>query len=194
MVIIKESQCCAWYSIRFSSKISHLTKISLKFRRRTVIIGRFLWPNGLGTGPVLMWSRDHRTFESRSSGRSWALKNAQRTTFLLVWVLGLVEALFKSLFREERKTGRGSKEWLVCPNQWGDFLRFLGPRYHSFCASLIPPAIGNLRDRNTFRSSWYHAPFVSILLQLGYPRDAAIIYILGLYPGKDFFKQLYTPI
>ena len=161
----------------FFLKIYHLKKISLKFRRRTVIIGRFLWSNGLGTGPVLMWNRDHRTFESRSSGRSWALKNGQRTTFLLVWVLGPVEALFKSLSREEHKAGRGPKEWLVCPNQWSDLLRFLGPRYYSFCASLIPPTIETLRDRNTLRSSWYHAPFVSILHQLEYPGDGAIIYI-----------------
>ena len=106
------------------SKISHLKEISLKFWRRIVIIGRFLWSNGLGTGPVLMWSRDHRTFESRSSGRSWALKNVRRTTFLLVLVLGPVLALFKPLSREERKTGRGLKEWLVSPNQWSGLLLY----------------------------------------------------------------------
>ena len=114
--------CLIYYQV--FSKISHLQKISLKFRRRTVIIGRFLWSNGLGTGPVLMWSRDHRTFESRSSGRSWTLKNGQRTTFLLVWVFGPVFALFKSLSREERKTGRGPKEWLVCSNQWSELLLY----------------------------------------------------------------------
>ena len=52
VIIIRVAVLCLIHYQVFS-KISHL-KISLKFRRRSVIIGRFLWSNGLGTGPVLM--------------------------------------------------------------------------------------------------------------------------------------------
>ena len=53
VIIIRVAVPCLIHYQVFFSKISHV-KISLKFRRGTVIIGRFLWSNGLGTGPVLM--------------------------------------------------------------------------------------------------------------------------------------------